>query len=82
MCAVHGFWLPISEIPDCPSIDGSIPAAATDTDGGLGTFRILLNYTLSVTAAACLGAAGAYYEAAERPRTAPPAEHNRAMGTT
>eukprot|EP01047_Picozoa_sp_COSAG01_P065512 COSAG01_NODE_8865_length_2632_cov_7.701540_2_plen_208_part_00 len=34
--AVHGFWLPISEIPDCPSIDGSIPAAATDTDGGLG----------------------------------------------
>ena len=36
VCAVHGFWLPISEIPDCPSIDGSIPAAATDTDGGLG----------------------------------------------
>jgi hypothetical protein len=30
-------WLlPISEIPDCPSIDGSIPAPATDTDGGLG----------------------------------------------
>jgi hypothetical protein len=27
----------ISEIPDrCPSWDGSIPAAATDTDGGLG----------------------------------------------
>jgi hypothetical protein len=26
----------ISEISDCPSIDGSIPAAATDTDGGLG----------------------------------------------
>jgi hypothetical protein len=27
----------ISEIPDCPSWDGSIPAAATDTDGRLGT---------------------------------------------
>jgi hypothetical protein len=27
----------ISEIPDCPSWDGgSIPAPATDTDGGLG----------------------------------------------
>ena len=32
-------WLlvQISEIADCPSWDGSIPAAATDTDGGLGS---------------------------------------------
>ena len=45
-CTADSFWqlaacsawllVQISGISDCPSIDGSIPAAATDTDGGLG----------------------------------------------
>ena len=49
---MHGFWLPISEIPDCPSIDGSIPAAATDTDGGLGnTIRVEYSTNGAVAAA-------------------------------
>jgi hypothetical protein len=46
-CWLLARWLQISEIPDCPSWDGSIPAPATDTDtdGGLGLHVLSLNFS-------------------------------------
>jgi hypothetical protein len=56
-CWLLARWLQISEIPDCPSWDGSIPApamaghAAQTQDGGLG-----IEYSRSSEAAAAAAA--------------------------